>query len=140
MNTDISPSKEACMSFLGSFACGRRPILRNRWLRVVSDVASKVVDRFTIVSEAVLRLPVEDSNDRVHNYSRVLCHVASLAMEFTDAWSEGDGVRVLRCWKVLLLHFFAGRRTKYALEALRIQVHSLPRLGSPTDLREYTWR
>ncbi len=79
------------MSFLGSFACGRRPILRNRWLRVVSDVASKVVDRFTIVSEAVLRLPVEDSNDRVHNYSRVLCHVVSLAM---DAWSEGDGVRV----------------------------------------------
>ncbi len=42
-----------------------------------------------------------------------------------DAWSEGDGVRVLRCWKVLLLHFFAGRRTKYALEALRIQVHAV---------------
>ncbi len=43
---------------------------------LVSDVASKVVNRFTIVSEAVLRLPVED---RVHNYSRVLCHLASLA-------------------------------------------------------------
>ncbi len=55
---------------------------------LVSDVASK---GFTIVSEAVLRLPVEDSNDRVHNYSRVLClcHLTSLAMEFTDAWSEG---------------------------------------------------
>ena len=110
------------------------PTVEVPFVPFVSDVASKVVDRFTIVSEAVLRLPVEDSNDRVHNYSRVLCHVASLAM---DAWSEGDGVRVLRCWKVLLLHFFAGRRTKYALEALRIQVHSLPRLGSPTDLREY---
>ncbi len=59
---------------------------------LVSDVASKVVDQFTI---AVLRLPVEDSNDRVHNYSRVLCHLASLAIEFTDAWSEGDGVKVM---------------------------------------------
>ncbi len=103
----------------------------------VSDVASKVVDRFTIVSEAVLRLPVEDSSDRVHNYSRVLCHVASLAFEFTDAWTEGDGVRVLRCWKVLLLHFFVGRRTKYALEALRIQVQ-LATL-SPDLVHQLTW-
>ncbi len=89
------------------------------------------------MSEAVLRLPVEDSNDRVHNYSRVLCHLASLAMEFTDAWSEGDGVRVLRCWKVLLLHFFAARRTKYALEALRIQVQ-LATL-SPDLVHQLTW-
>ncbi len=91
----------------------------------MSDVASKVVDRFTIVSEAVLRLLVEDSNDRVHNYSRVLCHLASLAMEFTDTWTEGNGVRVLWCCKVMLLHFFAGKRTKYALEALRIQLATL---------------
>ncbi len=62
------------------------------------NVAVKVVESFTIVSEAVLRLPL-----RVHNYARVLCHAASLAMEFTDAWSEGDRPRVLRCWKVLLL-------------------------------------
>ncbi len=104
---------------------------------LVSDVASKVVDRFTIISEAVLRLTVKDCNDRVHNYSRVLCHLSSLAMEFTDAWSEGDGVRVLRCWKVLLLHFFAGRRTKYALEALRIQVQ-LATL-SPHMVHQLTW-
>ena len=103
----------------------------------VSDIASKVVDRFTIVSEAVLGLPLFDCNDRVHNYSRVLCHAASLTMEFTDAWSEGDGPRVLRCWKVFLLHFFAARKTKYALEALRIQTQ-LATL-SPDLVHQLTW-
>ncbi len=103
----------------------------------MSDVAVKVVESFTIVSEAVLGLPLPDCQDRVHNYARVLCHAASLAMEFTDAWSEGDGPRVLRCWKVLLLHFFAGRRTKYALEALRIQIQ-LATL-SPDLVHQLTW-
>lgn len=66
----------------------------------LSDVATKIVDNFTIVPEAVLGIPLPDCHDRVHNYARVLCHAASLAMEFTDAWGEGDGPRVLLCWKV----------------------------------------
>ncbi len=103
----------------------------------VCDVATKIVEKFTIVSEAVSGLPLPDCQDRVYNYARVLCHTASLAMEFTDAWSEGDGPRVLRCWKVLLLHFYAGRRTKYALEALRLQIQ-LATL-SPDLVHQLTW-
>ncbi len=89
-------------------------LLPTATIRLVSDVASKVVDQFKIVLEPVLRLPVEDSSDRVHNYSRFLCNLYSV-MEFTDAWSEGDGVRALQYWQVLLLHL---RRTKYALKGL----------------------
>ncbi|KAL5496483.1 hypothetical protein EMCRGX_G012779 [Ephydatia muelleri] len=40
---------------------------------------------------------------------------------FTDACKEGDGERVIRCWKLCMLHFHAERKTKYALEALRLQ-------------------
>ena len=58
----------------------------------------------------------------MNSYTRVLCHFAALVSEFTDAWSEGDGERVLRCWKIFMLHFHAERRTKYALEALRLQL------------------
>ncbi len=89
------------------------------------------------MSVALQRLPVKDSEDRVHNYSQVWCHVASLAMEFTDAWSEGDGVRVLQSWKALLLHFFAARRTKFALEALKIQVQMVT--GRPDLVYQLTW-
>ena len=64
----------------------------------------------------------ETSNDKVYNYSRTLCHYGSLVMEFRDAWAEGDGDRILRCWRLFLPHFRASGRTKYSLEAFRLQL------------------
>ena len=40
---------------------------------------------------------------------------------FKDAWAEGDGERVFQCWKLMMPHFKASGRHKYALEALRLQ-------------------
>ena len=40
--------------------------------------------------------------------------------EFRDCIREGDGERVLRCWKFMLLLFKASKRTNYSLEALRL--------------------
>lgn len=57
----------------------------------------------------------------MHDYATVFCHYASLALEFTDSWKEGDGERIIRCWKIFLLHFRASNCTKYAWEALRLQ-------------------
>lgn len=42
-------------------------------------------------------------------------------MEFRDAWAEGDGGRIYRCWRLLLPHFISYGHTKYALQALRLQ-------------------
>ena len=49
-------------------------------------------------------------------YARVLCHFAALVHLFTDACKEGDGKRVIRCWKLCMLHFHA--------ERLRLSMHS----------------
>ena len=103
----------------------------------VRNVASHVVDTFTIIPEAILGKPVDESGDGMYNYARVLCHYAALVSEFTDAWGEGDGERVLRCWKIFMLHFHADRRTKYALEALRLQFQ-LASL-SPDLVHQLTW-
>ena len=48
--------------------------------------------------------------------------------EFEDAIKEGDGPRVITCWKFFLLIFKASNRTKYALEAatLLISLQVLP--------------
>ena len=73
----------------------------------------------------------------MYNYARQLCHFSSLAMEFTDAWSEGDGERVIRCWKFFLPHFFANGRTKYALQALRLQLQLITL--QPTLVHQLTW-
>ena len=45
-----------------------------------------------------------------------------LVAEFSDADDHGDGIRLMRCWRMLLLHFHANKRYKYALEALRLQI------------------
>ena len=88
---------------------------------LIAQVAGRVVRKYTIVPEAILGELCKDSRDGVYNYARILCHFVALVSEFIDAWSEGDGERVLRCWKIFMLHFHAERRTKYALEALRLQ-------------------
>ena len=64
----------------------------------------------------------ETESDGVYNYARVLCHYGALIMDFRDAWAEGDGERVIRCWKLFMPHFKCFGRTKYSLEALRIQM------------------
>ncbi|KAL9976553.1 hypothetical protein ACROYT_G013872 [Oculina patagonica] len=44
-------------------------------------------------------------------------------MNFTDAVAEGDGDRIMHCWKFLLLYFYSDTgTTKYALEALYLQL------------------
>ena len=80
----------------------------------VMDLASIVVDKWTVVPEAILGQPLQDSGDGVNNYARVLCHLASLVAEFYDGWSEGDRPRMLRCWKILMLRFFTNRNTWWA--------------------------
>ncbi len=111
---------------------GRRPTSID-----VTELAKKVVRQHTIVSDAILGEPLDESKDGVYNYARVFCHYAALVTEFTDAWNEGDGPRVLRCWKIFMLHFHTERRTKYSLEALMLQFQlaSLP----PDLVHQLTW-
>jgi len=66
----------------------------------VRDISAKCL---TIVPESILGKPVPESSDGVHSYARVLCHHSALVMEFHDAWCEGDGPRVLKCWNSFLL-------------------------------------
>jgi len=41
-------------------------------------------------------------------------------MEFNDAIREGDGLRILHCWKYFLLHFKEANRKNYAIEAFNL--------------------
>ena len=91
-------------------------------------VSRVIVNKYTVIGEALLNQKLLDTHDHINNYARVFCHFGSLALEFNDAWKEGDGERIIRCWGIFLLHFHAARRTKYALEALhlKLQLASLP--------------
>lgn len=106
-------------------------------LTFIVALSNKVVEDCTVMTDALLNKTVVETNDGVYNYSRVLCHYAALCLEFTDAWAEGDGERVLRCWRFFLLHFHVNGRTKYALEALTLQFQ-LATLR-PSLVHQLTW-
>ena len=68
-----------------------------------------------------------DDADRVLVYGKELLSLGMLYFEFADAIREGDGTRLLRCWRYLLLVFKATNKNKYALQAaiLLFQYHFL---------------
>ena len=92
-------------------------------LAFISKIASMVVECCSLESSLTEDSRV-DKQDGVYNYAKILCHYGSLAMEFRDAWHEGDGERVLRCWKLFLHHFKQAGCTKYLLEAFRLQLQA----------------
>lgn len=61
------------------------------------------------------------SPDRVFNYASAVLNDGLLPLEFQDAMHEGDGPKIVRCWKFLLLYFRFAGHTKYAQEALHLQ-------------------
>ncbi len=67
-------------------------------LRFITKIATQVAAKFSVIENA-------RKFDAVYDYARVFSHFGSLALEFKDAWQEGDGERTIRCWKVFLLHF-----------------------------------
>ncbi len=60
---------------------------------------------------------VDASDDHVLSYARDLLTLGLLYLEFSDAIREGDGERILRCWRFFLLVFKATGRTNYSKEA-----------------------
>ena len=65
--------------------------------------------------------------DGVYNYACRVLGMNLLARNFHDASREGDGERLIRCWKFLLLHFKVDGRIKYSVEAFHLlaQVNAL---------------
>ncbi len=58
--------------------------------------------------------------DAVFDYSSTVLNDGLLMLEFRDAIHEGDGDRILRCWKFMLLYFRFAGKCKYALEAFHL--------------------
>jgi hypothetical protein len=104
----------------------------------ISKMARMVVECCSLIEGSFTGGPIRDKQDGVYNYARVLCHYGSLVMEFRDAWHEGDGERVIRCWKLFMPHFKVAGCTKYSLEALRLHIQASITF-SPNLAHQLTW-
>ena len=107
-------------------------------LTFINSISKMVVERCSLITGSFTNETVADKDDGIYNYARVLCHYGSLVLEMRDGWHEGDGERVLRCWKLLLPHFKVAGCTKYSLEALKLQIHSGIEY-SPNLAHQVTW-
>lgn len=74
--------------------------------------------------------------DGVFNYACAVLNDGLLLLEFRDAIHNGDGIRIMRCWKFLTLYFRHFHHYKYALEGFHTlaQVHILASQRLKTQL------
>ncbi len=92
-------------------------------LRVVgSFVEEFVMPSFSFSVDDKEKVP--DSDHSVRNYARSFMADLLFIEEFKDAVHEGDGDRMLRIWKFLLLYFRSTGHTKYAYEAVNLVAQS----------------
>ena len=88
----------------------------------LEKIATQVVNNLTVVQSVFTGGHVVEYGDGVYNFARALYHYGALVMEFLNAWHEGDGPHVYRCWRMFLPHVSVAKRWKYAIEALQLQM------------------
>ena len=88
-----------------------------------SAVQSIIPESVDISFSKSPRKQVPNSEDHVVEYAKETLSMGLIFLEFKDAIREGDGDRVLRCWKFLFLFFRASGHTNYTLEALTLLSH-----------------
>ena len=76
--------------------------------------------------------------DLVHLYAKEVLTLALLWFGFHDAIKEGDGKRILRYWKFLLVVFKVGDRHNYAKEAVNLLLQ-YKYLLSPRKAAQLAW-
>ena len=80
----------------------------------------------------------DEDPDMVHVYGKNLLSIGLFYLEYSDAIREGDGIRVLRCWRYLLPMLIGSGRKNYAIEAFQLLMQHDYYL-SPREAAELVW-
>ena len=77
-------------------------------------------------------------NDQVFAYASEVMSLGLFYLEYNDAIKEGDGLRLLRCWRYLLPLFKLTGRTNYSLEVLYM-LYNYHYVFSPRQAQQLIW-
>lgn len=111
--------------------CYSRPAAQQRHRRLPSSVATAARPHVGLVAKKI-------APDGVFNYSSAMLNDGLLLLELKDAIREGDGERVTRCWKVMLLYFRQAGHTNYQKEAFEF-LAMVNATASPKIAKQVTW-
>ena len=82
---------------------------------IIEKICLSIVDEFINFDFNGDTKPKED--DGVKGYTEIVLSLGMFYWEYSDAIREGDGKRLLRCWRYMLPLFINTGRTNYSLEA-----------------------
>ena len=104
---------------------------------IIEHITNAIVDSFVLLNYN-RSTDVSNTSDGVYSYAVNLLTLGCFYLEFRDAIKEGDGLRVLRCYRYLLPMFVSSRRKNYAIETLNLLFqHDF--LLSPRLAEELIW-
>ena len=95
----------------------------------------------TVISESVnfsMNGDINCSRDGVVNYAKELKSLGIFYLSYKDAVHEGNGDRVLVCWKYILPLFKVSDRRNYSLEVVRM-LYSYYFTMSPRQKHQLLW-
>ena len=140
--TDVSKDLTACEEFmqLATIAHVVSAAIHIAGVTNMSELSSKIMSTDkpmaavkslvkTLISEMVRIEYIAGTSesacpsiDSVQEYAKETLSLGLLLLEFKDGIREGDGNRVLRCWKYFLLFFRATKHKNYCIEAFNLQM------------------
>lgn len=90
---------------------------KQRW-NVMKLAVREVVDQCIDIGYSTS--PTKKEDDHVRAYAKELLSLGLLLMEFRDGIREGDGDRIIRCWRFFLPLFKVSDRTNYSVDAFNL--------------------
>ena len=106
------------------FPLSRSQLSKVEKQQVMAKIAHSVVTCFvnltTLESTEGEGKAGKGKKDGIHEYAKECQTFCLLKVEFDDAIHEGDGQRLIRCWKFLFLIFKASNHKNYSIEALNL--------------------
>ena len=88
-----------------------------------SDILQSISKEITLIYVDLEMKPGSlsvECDDKVQCYAAELLSLGLMYMEFSDSIREGDGLRIIRCWRYLMLIFKATQRKCYSIEAFNL--------------------
>lgn len=82
--------------------------------------------------------PKQKAKDDRYQYATLRLCMGILIRNFDDAVKEGDGERLICCWKFAMLIYKVYNHNKYALAALRLQAYIMAML-TPREAESLVW-
>ena len=101
-------------------------------------VSLRILDKFVDFRFQTNQVDHGAPQDQVLCYASEVLSLGLFFQEYSDSIREGDGNRVLRCWRYLLPLFITSHRTNYSLEAFNL-LYQYHFVLSPRQAQQLIW-